>query len=259
MHNANRLTGGRLSRTGGKVLYVASVLLFCACTRVPGHVRLDFSFVVDNDSLRIDTCMYRNAAGNPYEVNDVQFFISHVMLKTASGEVVEITDNQGIHYADIRIPGSLSWQVDDDIPAGAYRSITFVFGLEGGQNATGLFANPPENNMSWPRTLGGGYHYMKINGRWTDSSGVRQPFNLHTGRIADDNGFTDNTFTVTLPMENFAVAGKETAVLTLQMNLNRWFDTPNTFDFNVFGGAIMQNRTAQLALRENGWNVFRPH
>ena len=52
---------------------------------------MDFSFVVDNDSLRLDTCMYQNAAGNLYEVNDVQFFISKVMLETASGKLLEIS------------------------------------------------------------------------------------------------------------------------------------------------------------------------
>ena len=236
---------------------VFAVLLFCGCCRTPGgHIKLNFSFVVDNDSLWLDTCMYRNAAGNLYEVNDVQFFISHVMLETASGEVVEITDNQGIHYTDIRIPGTLTWDIADIVPADEYKSISFVFGLEGDQNTTGYFPNPPENNMSWPDMIGGGYHYMKINGRWIDESGVRQPFNLHTGKISTDNGFADNTFTVTLPLSQFAVIHKETAELTLQMNVNAWFSNPYLFDFNVFGGSIMQNREAQEVLQTNGWDVF---
>ena len=200
--------------------------------------------------------MYRNAAGNLYEVNDVQFFISHVKLETASREIVEVADNQGIHYTDIRIPGTLSWSIADELPAEEYKSITFVFGLEEEQNTTGYFPNPPENNMSWPDILGGGYHYMKINGRWIDGSGVRQPFNLHSGRIATDNGFADNTFTVTLPLSQFAIIHKETAELTLQMNVNAWFSNPYLFDFNVFGGSIMQNSEAQEVIRENGRDVF---
>ena len=238
-------------------LFLVPALLCCSCCRIPaGHIKLNFSFVVDKDSLRLDTCVYQNAAGNLYEVNDVQFFISHVRLETTSGEVVEIADNQGIHYTDIRIPGTLTWNIADIVPADEYKSISFVFGLEGEQNTTGYFPNPPENNMSWPDMIGGGYHYMKINGRWIDGSGVRQPFNLHTGKIATDNGFADNTFTVTLPLEQFAVIHKETAELTLQMNINAWFTNPNTFDFNVLGGSIMQNREAQQILRENGRDVF---
>ena len=226
-------------------VFVFLVLLLCSCCRTPaGHIQLNFSFVVDNDSLRLDTCMYQNAAGNLYEVNDVQFFISHVMLETTSGEIVEIADNQGVHYTDIRIPETLAWNIADIVPAEEYKSISFVFGLEGGQNTTGYFPNPPEN-------------YMKINGRWIDGSGVRQPFNLHSGKISNGDGtFADNTFSVTLPLEHFAVIHKETAELTLQMNINAWFSNPHLFDFNVYGGSIMQNREAQEVLRENGWNVF---
>ena len=238
-------------------VFVVLALLCSACTHEPsGHIKLNFSFVVDNDSLRLDTCMYRNAAGNLYEVNDVQFFISHVRLESSSGEMVEIADNQGIHYTDIRIPGTLSWSIADELPAEEYKSITFVFGLEGEQNSTGYFPNPPENNMSWPDVLGGGYHYMKINGRWIDGSGVRQPFNLHSGKIATDSGFADNTFTVTLPLSQFAVGKNSSADLTLLMNVNAWFSNPYLFDFNVFGGSIMQNREAQEVLRANGRDVF---
>ena len=238
-------------------LSVISVLLFCSCCRTPGgHIALSFTFAVDNAPLQLDTCIYLNSAGNLYEVNDVQFFISKVMLETASGKLLEISDNQGVHYVDIRIPGTLSWKIADEFDNDTYRSIKFVFGLEGSQNVTGNFPNPPENNMSWPDMIGGGYHYMKINGRWINPEGVRQPFNLHTGKISTNNGFADNTFTVTLPLTNFSTLGKKTSEITLQMNVNEWFSNPYIFDFNVFGGSIMQNREAQEVLRANGHNVF---
>lgn len=259
MYNVDRrnLSVGGLSRVGRKFLYVALALWCCGCCRTPGgHIELNFSFVVDNDSLRLDTCLYQNAAGNLYEVNDVQFFISHVMLETASRKLMEISDNQGVHYVDVRIPGTLSWWIADEFPNETFRSIQFVFGLEREQNVTGYFPNPPENNMSWPDLLGGGYHYMKINGRWVDESGVRQPFNLHTGKIVTYEGFTDNAFTVTLPLTNFSTLGKKTSDVTLQMDVNAWFTNPYLFDFNVFGGSIMQNREAQEVLRANGRDVF---
>ena len=239
-------------------LVILTALLCCGgCQKPTGHVTLNFSFVNDNGSLRLDTCVYQNAAGNLYEVNDVQYFISHVMLETSAGDWIEISDNQGIHYVDIRIPGTLSWRISDELATGQYRSIRFLFGLEGGQNTTGNFPNPPENNMSWPDVLGGGYHYMKINGRWVDETGVKNPFNLHLGRISNDNGaFSDNAFTVTLLLNGFSVPKNESSALNLQMNVNAWVSNPNVFDFNVFGGSIMQNREAQLLLCENGWNVF---
>ena len=237
-------------------LVVFSALLCSACSKPTGHITLNFSFVVDNDSLRLDTCMYQNAAGNLYEVNDVQYFISKVMLVDDAGNTFDIIDNQGIHYVDIRIPGTLRWNISDEIPVNHYTRIAFLFGLEGAQNTTGYFPNPPENNMSWPDMIGGGYHYMKINGRWINEAGVRQPFNLHTGKIAHGNGFSDNTFTVTLPLKQFTISKGQTSSIILQMNVNAWFSDPYLFDFNEFGGSIMQNREAQEVLRANGGDVF---
>ena len=238
-------------------LVILTFLMCCAgCHKPTGTITLNFSFVNDNGSLQLDSCMYENPAGNLYEVNDVQYFISKVMLVDEVGNTTEITDNQGIHYVDIRIPTTLAWHISDEIPAGSYRSISFVFGLEGEQNTTGYFPNPPENNMSWPDIIGGGYHYMKINGRWVDAAGVKHPFNLHTGKISDGDGFTDNTFTVTLPLEQFLVSKNSNSSLTLVMNVNAWFSDPYIFDFNAFGGSIMQNREAQEMLRANGHDVF---
>lgn len=110
--------------------------------------------------------------------------------------------------------------------------------------------------MSWPDMIGGGYHYMKINGRWIDETDVKQPFNLHMGKISYGNDFIDNTFTVTLPLEQFLVSKNTSSDLSLVMNVNNWFSDPYIFDFNVFGGSIMQNREAQEVLQANGHNVF---
>ena len=107
--------------------------------------------------------------------------------------------------------------------------------------------------------LGGGYHYMKINGKWMNTEGVEMPFNLHTGRSAtqvDGSDFEDNSFLVTLPLSGFNIGRNETRTIGLNMNVNNWFVNPNLFDFNVFGGSIMQNVTAQHILRENGVDVF---
>jgi len=243
-------------------LFLPSIILLTglaafSCQNPTGQITLHFSFLVDEAPLLLDSAKYRNAAGNHYDVTDVQFFISKIKLMSTSGETVEIVDHQGVHYTDVRMPGTLEWDIADAIPADDYAYITFVFGLEGAQNTTGAFPNPPENNMSWPGPLGGGYHYMKINGHWWDESGNRNPFNLHTGKITGENGFDDNNFTVTLPLPDRCPIVKDcTTHITLQMNINNWFSNPHVFNFNEFGGSIMQNREAQLILKANGHNVF---
>jgi hypothetical protein len=123
------------------------------------------------------------------------------------------------------------------------------------------FVNPPESNFSWPDYLGGGYHYMQINGKFLNKDGKEQNMNIHTGIgqiYNEDNEVTQlvhNYFTVTLPV-NFSVYEDNTLSIRLNMEIQRWFAAPNLYNFDEFGTGIMQNQRAQELLKENGVNVF---
>lgn len=243
--------------------YIALMLLAAACHKPTGNLALTFSASVDGQPLQQDTCIYHNAAGNQYAVTEVQYFISNVRLHKSDGSEYAITANNGAHYVDADIPGTLQWLPNDELPSGDYTSITFHLGLVPALNQTYFYPNPPENNMSWPAQLGGGYHYMKINGRWLNPAGGFTNFNLHTGigqqRDANDNiiGFIDNSFEVSIPLNDFRIEKGESTVLPIEMNINEWFKNPNVFDFNIFGGSIMQNQAAQEILKANGSSVFK--
>ncbi len=108
-----------------------------------GHLELKFNHYVDGKPLITDSMCYVNAAGNPYEINEVMYFISDVTLYHADGSVKMIEDWKDIHYVDIDIPSTLNWEVYDDIPTGTYDSITFVFGIPEEKNESFMFVNPP--------------------------------------------------------------------------------------------------------------------
>lgn len=217
-------------------------------------MNISFDFNVDGETFVPDSPQYVNAAGNRYEVNEIMYFISDIVLCKSDGEIIYV---DCIHYVDYDIPSTLEWNSGWVIPAGDYTSISFIFGLPPEKNISYAFVNPPECNMSWPNYLGGGYHYMKINGKWEDPNGNIKPFNLHTGRGQIYNeegnivGFINNHFTVSIAQHFTAENG-----ICLNMNLNKWFCDPNVFDWNVWGGSIMQNQEAQEKIKENGYNVF---
>ena len=243
---------------------VLSLVFFCASCHKPdstGQLQIQFATEVDGMPLQYDMLDYENDAGNRYEVNEVRYFISRVVLRKTDGTQITIADNSGVHYYDSDISYTHDWLVSDELPVGKYESVSFVFGLDEKQNVTGYFVNPPETNMAWPDPIGGGYHYMQINGKWLSDRSNLTPFCLHTGigQTYQDNeltGFVQNFFTVTLPLSSFEVKDSEVSKLTLTMNVNNWFRDPNVYDFNVWGGAIMQNQAAQEVLKENGKNVF---
>ena len=145
---------------------------------------------------------------------------------------------------------------------GKYDSISFIFGITASLNKTGLFVNPPQNNMAWPGMLGGGYHYMKLNGFWKDSVNHIESLNFHLGigQIYNSKdsiiGFVQNYFTVDLPSSAFTLTQGTTETVQIIMNIEKWFQGAYTFNFNKEGQNIMMNQNAMSQIKANGKHVF---
>lgn len=231
-----------------------------------GHISFNFTHLVDGLPLEKDNMKYINAAGNPYEVNQLMYFVSDVMLHKSDGTSKLISDWTDIHYVDIDIPTTLTWDVYDDIATGAYDSVSFVFGITREKNQSFRFVNPPEVNMMWPDVLGGGYHYMMINGSWKDAQNVIRSFAYHLGigqlyksdviEVDSIYAFVQNYFKVKLPNSTFTIEENKTRHIEIIMNIDSWFKTPHIYDHNYWGGAIMQNQPAMQMAKENGFDVF---
>jgi hypothetical protein len=261
------------------IVHVFPVVLFlAACSSDPpetvepdpevntGRIRLVFNHFVDGNPVIIDSMLYENAAGNPYDITEIMYFISDVILHHSDGSEILISEWKDIHYVEIEIPSTFTWEVYDKIPVGKYDSITFIFGIPEEKNESFMFVNPPEDKMMWPDILGGGYHYMMINGKWQDLSGEDQIYNFHLGigqlykgdEINYDSiyAFVQNYFTVNLPDSDFTLDEGTTKEIEIIMNIESWFETPHIFDFNVWGGAIMEIQPAMRIGVENGHDVF---
>jgi len=216
-----------------------------------------FKHNVNGAELQRGAMSYTNLAGNLYEVDELQYFISEIKLKTSDGQWIEITSDSAIHYVDLDVPGTLSWNPKDLIPTGDYTSISFVFGITETKNKSGLFVNPPERDMFWPDLMGGGYHYLKMNGKWLAEGDIIKPFNFHIGIGMNMAGteFYQNYFSVTLPLNIHT--GSLLNEFTITMNIEKWFEAPNVWDWNVIGGQIMMNQMAMRKASENGANAFQ--
>jgi len=229
-------------------------------------LKIKFSHSVNGNTLITDSPVYTNTAGNDYEVTEIMYFISDLKLYHQDGRIIEPATWDDIHYIDTNIPETLEWLAGNEIPAGAYDSLTFTFGIAAEKNQSFMFVNPPEVNMSWPEVLGGGYHYLMINGWWIDAQGARMPYNFHlgigqiyennSGQVADITGFVQNAFTVNPGRNSFTIEEGKTNTAELTMEVNSWFDTPIIFDFNYYGGAIMQNQEAMHIGCLNGADAF---
>ncbi|HPS28087.1 MAG TPA: hypothetical protein PK269_10810 [Bacteroidales bacterium] len=254
--------------------FLTFLILFSSCKKEnpiaedknTGKIVLKFSHKVDGQDVEMDTLKYTNAAGNHFMVNEIQYFISDVTLHNADGSTFLIKAWDDIHYVDTDLPSTCTWNVLDSIPEGSYNSISFTFGISQAKNQSFMFVNPPENNMFWPEFLGGGYHYLKLNGKWSDGVSQAMPYEFHLGigqiysgtgtSIDSIIGFVQNYFTIDLPNSSFSLGKNETRTIELVMNVESWFETPHVWDFNVQGTYIMQNQAAMQLAKENGFDVF---
>ncbi|MCR4965225.1 MAG: hypothetical protein K6A41_06175 [Bacteroidales bacterium] len=252
--------------SGRLPLFVVISLLLCltSCHKPEAEVAFQFAFSVGNDTLHQDTLCYVNAAGNNYSVTEVQYFISKVVLTKGDGTQHVVQTDGGIHYVDADIPSTLLWSLDKDlVTTGEYVRVDFVFGLAPEYNINHYFVNPPENAMSWPEVLGGGYHHMKLNGRWQDPTtpDMLSTFNMHigTGQIYEGGqvvSYVDNAFSVSLPLDNAVFDSGNPNVLQLNMNIAEWFQNPYTYNFSLDNTHTMEDQAALSHLVANGQTVF---
>jgi hypothetical protein len=241
-----------------KTPYILTLLLalsLASCNKPKGYgnlsVGIDYS--VNGSPLMTDSLCYHNEADNAFMITEIQWFLSKMELQNEQGDWIALNR---IFYIDTNIPESQRLQMDS-IPIGHYKALRFTFGLDEEDNLSGRYSDPPESNMFWPESLGGGYHYMKLNGRYFNTEGELAPLNIHLGigQNADHTVFYQNYFTVEGPIDLDIAENKENQI-QLTMIVDNWFRNPNLYDFNVYGSAIMQNQAAQQVLRENGQDVF---
>ena len=237
------------------MLLVATTLLSCTKPASHGDMSISVNYSVNGKLLITDSLCYRNEARNEFLITEIQWFISKMELQNEQGEWIALEPR--IFYIDTNIPESHTLNITS-VPVGTYKTFRFVFGMDEEYNHTGLFSDPPESEMFWPDVLGGGYHYMKLNGKYVNEEGLLAPLAIHLGigQNADHGEFYQNYFSVELPID-FTIAENAENQLDLTMMIDNWFRNPNLYDFNEFGSAIMQNQTAQQLLKENGKDVFR--
>lgn len=210
-------------------------------------VTINFDHSNNNASLVMDQNIYTNAAGQNYSIKTVRYFISHVTLHQTDGPSYTSPD---IHFIDIRDTKTLSLTLSKRIPFSSYSSISFVYGLVPEDNITGSLGLNLDRLMEWPVPMGGGYHYMKLEGDYEGSTGSNF-FNFHSGSLNK----VDYSIPVTIPFSNMVI-NEESITFNIVMNIGNWFQNPVDWNFEYWGSGIMGNSDAQATVQKNGANVF---
>jgi len=217
-----------------------------------GSIELEFHHSVGDSALVMGTSWYTNAVGNQYRVETLRYYISDVAIRAPDAEVKFPI----AHLLDAERPETLEIRLDG-IPEGHYHEIAFTFGLASEWNQTGrLPANPPNLEMAWPNVLGGGYHYMKLEGEFLDAAQHPTTFRTHIGRLVSGSVVHDHSFRLSF-IAHANVVRNEVRHAEILVDLNEWYTNPYDVDLETHVAGIMEDTAAQDLLQANGADVFR--
>ncbi|MBC6997463.1 MbnP family protein [Cytophaga sp. FL35] len=201
----------------------------------------------------LNTIKYENANGEKMSIERLRYLISDVTLEKQDGTIVELKD---YYLVDITKEETLVIEISDSIPPDTYNNISFTFGFDNEDNLSGIY--PDLNTALWnvPEMLGGGYHFMQLEGKFINESQVETGYQYHAIKAVDNSGdepvFQDTFFTVNLgPV---TIRGQEE--LKLSMDVSEWFKNPVQWNLNELHSMMMPNFDAQVMMFHNGQNVF---
>jgi hypothetical protein len=221
---------------------------------IKSYLTLDLKMKVADEDLELGTGSYTNSAANAYKVERVLFYLSEITAHYQGGLSEEIAE---YHYFDASAPATMTL-TKKHVAHGKIDSLTFVFGMRGDLNKDyALPATTEHINMQWPTPMGGGYHYMKFEGKFLGLDAEMHNYNIHMGRLVNSMGSTDPMFTLTLPLDGKDV-GAVNFHMEVAMDLDGWFTGEKPYNMEDYGEGIMMNHEAQALLRKNGMNdVFK--
>lgn len=210
-----------------------------------GILNIQIAHEVDGNSLVFDSMIYQNKANNLYSISKVNYYISNVKLwgKNNSDYLFD-----SIMFIDASLK-SINLNLSR-VPVGNYQSISFNIGIDAARNIHNAIPNSPENiSMLWPDVMGGGYHFLKLEGKYLDSLKNEKGIAIHIGL----NSSLVNHHPIN---SDIKIVENNTSSVKLAMNLNEWFMNPYTFDFNRDGNYTMGDSTAMNFIKNNGNDVF---
>lgn len=246
------------------LIILAFTLVFVACEKdnddnISPVTAVNFKFIHKWEETEVsnsdfNSIQFTNAYGNELSIERLRYLISKIKLTKNTGEVITIDE---YYLVDLEDANSLNFSTNQTVAVGSYSDISFVFGFTNEDNTDGTYADLNSATWNVPAMLGGGYHYMQMDGKYINSSNVESSYNYHVIRAVDNPGsnptFPQDTF-FEVSLGEITLTGA--TEITIAMNIAQWFKQPNTWNLNEYNQMLMPNSTAQILMYQNGQNVF---
>ncbi|MCG9879245.1 MAG: hypothetical protein MH472_01470 [Bacteroidia bacterium] len=206
---------------------------------------IEISHEVNGILLEFDSILYQNSSESPYSVSRLEYYISGIKLYKEDSTFLH---SDATYYINAR--NKENKLLVQHVVEGDYTAIEFLIGIAADKNISNSLENTTENiNMQWPDVIGGGYHFLKLEGRYLDTAGVNLGYTMHVG--TNEMLIKHRKLNI-----NIHIQKEKPAILNCIMNVNEWFQNPHTYNFNVDGNYTMAIPALMQHLKNNGYDTF---
>ena len=245
------------------ILWFTAALIFSCGTdnddTVSQQTNVTFNFNHKWDDTNVtnenfNTIAFTNENGDALSITKLRYLISKITFTGSAGEDLVVSN---YHLIDVTNATNLSIMPTVTIPQGQYSNVKFTFGFNNSDNYNQNY--PDLNSASWnvPDALGGGYHYMQLEGKFINNMDVETGYAYHAIRAVNTSGETPNFQDTFFEVNLGTVIIAANSILNIEMNIAEWFKNPNTWDLNILNTMLMPNFDAQVQMFQNGQRVFR--
>lgn len=200
---------------------------------------------IQNLNLFKDSIMYQNKAGSMYSVTRYNSYLSGFRFYK-NGNLLQESD--AVFYYDAF--DTSTWNLHfTDLHVTSFDEMHFVTGVIDSKNrSNSLPATVANINMAWPDEIGGGYHFLKMEGRYLDPNAKNLGFVMHLGK----SGFQSPA--VLYPA--CSLRSDSLTTLRIKVDVGDWLAAKQAYDFNVQGSYTMNIDSLMLILKNNGTQVY---
>jgi hypothetical protein len=229
---------------------------------VPESATLSLNFTQNFNGSNVtvsefNTIAYTNANGEELSLTKLQYSISDVRFYLPNGDSVYVDDSYNL--IDLEESTSLTYDLTslmELVSSTEYTGVGFNYGFDATDNTSGAYTDLNAASWGWPDMIGGGYHQMKMEGKYLDATGTEVSYAFHNGSATKNaaGDFESNYRFIKLDNSGFTLEGN--TVVEVKMNIANWYTNPNTWDLNVLYTMLMPNYDAQIMMTQNAIDVF---
>lgn len=217
-----------------------------------GSVYLEFFNEVGGSKLSLNNQWYKNEHGDSFKVSKFNYYISNIVLN-GSGTTANYTEQDSYHLVEHSASAADMAFGLAKVPAGTYKSITFMIGVDSLHNVSGAQtgALDPANGNFWSWNTG--YIMLKFEGNSPQAPTTDGMLVFHAGGFSGANSVL-KTLTLDLP-QAITVTKSSTPHVHLTADVLKMFKSPNVIDFSALTTVHMPGAAAKK-LSDNYANMF---